>query len=76
MLDPYIAQLESDVSVTYFMLSLPMAPVKVKLDDKPPKKRGDQEHKQGDQMTKLRSARRRVKVAAKARTSESQFQQH
>ena len=48
VLDPYIAQLENDVSVTYFMLPLPLAPVKVKLDDKPPKKRGEQEHKQGD----------------------------
>ena len=50
-LDPYIGQLENDVSVTYFMLPLPVSVNKVKNDDKPdkhPKKRPDANSQQQD----------------------------
>ena len=40
-LDPYIAQLENDVTVTYFMLPLPITHVKTDPEDKSGKKRTD-----------------------------------
>eukprot|EP00434_Breviolum_minutum_P016189 symbB.v1.2.014265.t1/scaffold1033.1/size247163/3 len=60
-LDPYIVQLENDVSVTYYMLPLPMSTNKTKGDDKgdkPPKKR--QEHQQdssASQVEKVKKAK-------------------
>ena len=41
VLDPYIAQLETDVTMTYFMLPLPVATAKSDPDDKVTKKRPD-----------------------------------
>ena len=41
VLDPYIAQLENDVTVTYFMLPLPMSHTKEHQEDKSNKKRSE-----------------------------------
>ena len=48
VLDPYIAQLENDVTVTYFMLPLPISHTKSDPDDKGNKKRPDPAAKQND----------------------------
>ena len=48
VLDPYIAQLETDVTVTYFMLPLPVATAKSDPDDKVTKKRPDAVLKHND----------------------------
>eukprot|EP00434_Breviolum_minutum_P014069 symbB.v1.2.012406.t1/scaffold831.1/size159220/2 len=48
VLDPYIAQLENDVTVTYFMLPLPVSHAKSDSDDKGNKKRNDAAVKQTD----------------------------
>ena len=64
VLDPYIGQLENDVSVTYYMLPLPISVNKVKNDDKPdkpPKKRPDANSQQHDaaaaQVEKVKKAK-------------------
>ena len=61
VLDPYIVQLENDVTVTYFMLPLPISHAKSDPDDKGNKKRSDAALKQTDDTPTLKPPKKTPK---------------
>ena len=66
-LDPYIAQLENDVTVTYFMLPLPASHAKSDFDDKGHKKRNDAALKQTDDAPTVKPPKKAAKGAGKGK---------
>ena len=67
VLDPYIAQLENDVTVTYFMLPLPVSHAKSDSDDKGNKKRNDAAVKQTDDAPVVKPPKKSAKGPGKGK---------
>ena len=67
VLDPCIVQLENDVTVTYFMLPLPISHAKSDSDDKGNKKRSDAVLKQNDDAPPVKPPKKTPKGAGKGK---------
>ena len=66
-LDAYIVQLETDVTVSYYMLPLPVTHVKTDVDDKGNKKRAEVTLKQNDDVPPIKPPKKTQKGAGKGK---------